>query len=335
LSEIVEQLADLTATRDRDLLDLALASALRQALGAQVGIVLWRVLAADDASHWYSRVRWPAGAAVPQADSVWTPPQQRPRLADWPSHRRCYETELPVALEAEGPGHGLLWPWRSEREAMGVLEFSSPQPLGDAEQRLLAGVLRIHANLLALLDHAERDTLTGLLNRKTYDEAFLRCASTRPQQAADMPCAVLAVLDIDHFKRVNDGFGHLIGDEVLLLMARLMRACFRQHDGLYRFGGEEFVVLMRCRHAGEAAAALERLRAAVQAYSFPQVGQITVSIGYTELVAGDTPAAAFERADKAVYFAKGAGRNQVRGFEALLAQGELQAAAKTGDVELF
>ena len=86
----------------------------------------------------------------------------------------------------------------------------------------------------------------------------------------------LAVIDIDHFKRVNDLSGHLIGDEVLLLLARQMRVNFRFHDQLYRFGGEEFVVLMRCTNHADALAALERFRHQIEIHAFPQVGPITV-----------------------------------------------------------
>ena len=162
------------------------------------------------------------------------------------------------------------------------------------------------------LDYSERDTLTGLLNRKTFDESFLKAVSELPRhKAAEVPAedeqgqdrrhaAVhprywIGVIDIDHFKSINDRFGHLIGDEVLLLLSRLMRSSFRFNDLLYRFGGEEFVVLMRCDeeiHAGEA---FERLRVNTERYAFPQVGRITVSIGFTEVRGGDSPAAAFER----------------------------------------
>jgi GGDEF domain-containing protein len=78
-----------------------------------------------------------------------------------------------------------------------------------------------------------------------------------------------------------------------------------------------------------------RLRAATEGYAFPQVGRITVSIGFTDVRTGDNPSMAFERADKAVYWAKGHGRNQVAEHAALVARGELFEGQKTGDVELF
>ena len=80
-----------------------------------------------------------------------------------------------------------------------------------------------------------------------------------------------------------------------------MRGTFRCHDRRYRFGGEEFVVLLRCADDLNAAVAFERLRANVAQYAFPQVGQITVGVGYTAVNAQDTPSRAFERADRAVY----------------------------------
>ena len=192
--------------------------------------------------------------------------------------------------------------------------------------------------------------MTELLNRKTFDGAFLKATLQQtqiaPESAPDhqgdrrdlVPHATywLAMIDIDHFKRVNDTFGHLIGDEVLLLLARLMRSTFRFNDQLYRFGGEEFVVLMRCKGEAEAAGALERMRLNTEKFQFPQVGNITISTGFSEIKAGDTPSGAFERADKAVYYAKEHGRNQVRSYSTLVAHGELiEKAAIEGEMELF
>jgi diguanylate cyclase (GGDEF)-like protein len=134
---------------------------------------------------------------------------------------------------------------------------------------------------------------------------------------------------------VNDTYGHLIGDEVLLLLARIMRDSFRFHDQLYRFGGEEFVVLMRCRDEEDARQALERLRHNVQVYAFPQVGSITVSLGFSVLHPHDTPSAAFGRADKAVYHAKSHGRNQVVNYQNLVNSGAVQEQTEDMVVDLF
>ncbi len=94
-------------------------------------------------------------------------------------------------------------------------------------------------------------------------------------------------------------------------------------------------MLLRCGSDGDAMRAFERLRAATETYAFPQVGHITVSIGFTEVRSGDNSSMAFERADKAVYWAKAHGRNRVAEHAALVARGELLEGQKTGDVELF
>jgi PleD family two-component response regulator len=92
---------------------------------------------------------------------------------------------------------------------------------------------------------------------------------------------------------------------------------------------------MRCHGPESAALAFERLRRNTERFAFPQVERITVSVGFTEVKPGDTPGGAFERADKAVYYAKAHGRNQVHYHEALVARGELESASKVSDVELF
>jgi len=256
-----------------------------------------------------------------------------------------------------------LFPLATEREVVGVLEVASGEKLKSSAQRMVGSILRIYHNFQGLLDYSERDTLTGLLNRKTFDESFLKAVGELSQhgtapaaqdgqfqdsQFADdgrrhahhhpepeRPRYWLGVIDIDHFKSVNDRFGHLIGDEVLLLLSRLMRNSFRFHDLLYRFGGEEFVVLMRCEDEEDASHAFERLRHNCEHYLFPQVGRITVSVGFTEVRVDDAPAGAFERADRAVYHAKAHGRNQVRSHSRLVAAGQMQEQAQLSAMELF
>ncbi|HKW83092.1 MAG TPA: diguanylate cyclase, partial [Burkholderiaceae bacterium] len=100
-------------------------------------------------------------------------------------------------------------------------------------------------------------------------------------------------------------------------------------------GGEEFVVLMRCAGADAAGHAFERLRKNTEAFVFPQVGRLTVSIGFTKIAAGDSPSSALERADRAVYHAKAKGRNQVCSHSDLIASGQLAAGENVGEIELF
>jgi diguanylate cyclase (GGDEF)-like protein len=121
-----------------------------------------------------------------------------------------------------------------------------------------------------------------------------------------------------------------------VLLARIMRQSFRHSDRLYRFGGEEFVVLLRCASESDARAVFERFRINVESYAFPQVGRATISLGFTEVKLHDTPNGAFSRADQAVYQAKHQGRNQVICFEAEVRSGSLKSEDQhLGDMELF
>ncbi|MBL0730177.1 GGDEF domain-containing protein [Piscinibacter sp. HJYY11] len=342
MSELVDHLAELTGFRDRDILDVTLVGALRDLLRPRV-VTIYRAVGDAGNERWITRARLGENDAVATADPVWAEIESLPPLGLYPERLQAMKGQATVVTV---PGrHSLsLFPVSTDREVVGVMEIETLDPLSDESRRLVGSILRIYRNFQALLDYSERDTLTGLLNRKTFDESFLKATNepTGIPMAADgrrLPTAShrhwLGVIDIDHFKSVNDNYGHLIGDEVLLLLSRLMRSSFRFHDRLYRFGGEEFVVLMRCANEQDAALALERMRSNTASYPFPQVGQITISIGFTEVKPGDTPSAAFERADKAVYFAKSHGRNQVQSHAELVARGDLEDESKIGDVELF
>ena len=347
MSRVVEHLAELTGYRDRDVLDVSLVGALRDMLHP-TSVAIYRNVGDTGAQqHWLTRARLGPGDTTATADPLWSELVSLPLLASDPDRHACLLRQETITVAAVGGRAARAYfPLASDREAVGVLEVATPKALGAAERKLVSSVLRIYRNFQGLLDYSERDTLTGLLNRKTFDDSFLRIAAhstpapsslagPEPRRPPSTGTSWLGLIDIDHFKRVNDSYGHLIGDEVLLLLSRLMRSSFRFHDHLYRFGGEEFVVLMRCGSAEDASIAMERLRSNVESYVFPRVGRITVSVGFTELRTGDTPSAAFERADKAVYFAKENGRNQVRHHADLIAQGKFEDASRVSDVELF
>ncbi|MDP2368653.1 GGDEF domain-containing protein, partial [Rhodoferax sp.] len=343
MPELVDNLADLTSQKDRDALELALVGTIKDLL-APLSVAIYRGVGDRDNQRWLTCARLGAGEVIPSMDSAWANIDTLPKLAEFPLRLQAIATQL-VSEQASQPNR-TVFPLAWNLDAPGVLEIETQTTLTEESRRLVTGVLRLYRNFQSLLDYGERDTLTELLNRKTFDGAFLK-ATIEQNRATSTDLGErrhetvsssywLAMIDIDHFKRVNDTYGHLIGDEVLLLLARLMRACFRFHDQLYRFGGEEFVVLMRCNGEAEAALALERLRTSTAGHLFPQVGHITISVGFTEVRPGDTPSGAFERADKAVYHAKAHGRDQVCSHSALVAQGKLaEQVANVGDVELF
>jgi diguanylate cyclase (GGDEF)-like protein len=236
-----------------------------------------------------------------------------------------------------------LFPLLVNAQPVAVLELHGPRLLGDITGRTVEGVLQLYGNFLALLDYGERDALTGLLNRKTFDAAVMQALLEQPGASTrcDDPlpsCAAqhwLAIMDIDHFKRVNDTYGHLIGDEVLLLLVQIMRTCFRSSDRLFRFGGEEFVALLSAPDESGAGTALQRLRAAVERFDFPQIGHVTLSIGFTVLRDTDTPADAVDRADRALYLAKSSGRNCVVGPAGMAEAGMPEEPLHRGEVALF
>jgi diguanylate cyclase (GGDEF)-like protein len=272
-----------------------------------------------------------------------------PLLDSLPGVRDCFCAGAPLWIEAEhGHGRRHFLPVTSEKEIIGVLEIER-SVLSEAQLQIADGMLTIYRNHLALLDYSEHDELTGLLNRKTFESVFAKRAGERRVGSLDENVHIigrrtlrprakpwLAVLDIDHFKRVNDTFGHVFGDEVLLLLAGLMRTTFRSEDALFRFGGEEFAVLLAATDESGAQTALERFRHAVEVHPFPQVGSVTVSLGYCEVLEKEDAMSTFERADAALYFAKQHGRNQVQNYEALVSSGELAPKTKlTRDIELF
>ena len=158
-----------------------------------------------------------------------------------------------------------------------------------------------------LADLARRDALTGLGNRLRLDEDLgqlhFRCARYGWQYS-------LAVCDIDHFKRHNDEFGHLAGDDVLRQVAAALQATARRGDGVYRYGGEEFVVVLPGQDLERARAAAERLRAVVETAT-----PVTMSVGVAASApeGDEDPAAVLARADAALYAAKQAGRNAIAG----------------------
>ena len=199
----------------------------------------------------------------------------------------------------------------------------------------ISSLARMYAHQVELLDYSELDSLTRLLNRKTFEETFDRLLTAesselpdggledRRDSLADDTPAWLCVIDIDHFKRINDSFGHLFGDEVLLRMGDLMRKTFRGGDRLFRFGGEEFVVILNAANRSLAAIGFDRFRHDVENHEFPQVGKVTCSIGFTGVSHTDVPTDVVGRADEALYFAKEHGRNQVSCYEVLVAEGAI------------
>ena len=261
----------------------------------------------------------------PVIDVLPVPASADPDLADAIA-RRCV---LCTAGEAR-----LLLPLCAGDEVRHLLELERPH--GASPGRALAlELIPLIAAYYDLLAEAEIDPLTRLANRRLF---YSQVGAGMTRRAPGSRKRYLALADIDDFKQVNDRFGHLYGDEILIHFARLMRETFRAGDLLYRFGGEEFLIVYAVDRDQERYLALERFRAAVERYEFPRIGRVTASVGFTALEGALVPATTFvDRADNAVYFAKRNGRNRVCEYEDLVARGALRVPQPEsgGEATLF
>jgi len=350
ISKLLESFARTTAQRDRDQIDLSVARLLHDYLEAS-RVVVYRLVEdggprqADDGSSRRVQQRILIDRYGREYGLQPRPLNELPRLLDHPHWYECDMTLDVVHYQPESGSDamiGTVFPLPGEQRAVGLIEIElGPQrnSLQPRDVRLINGVLRLLSNHLAVLDYGQRDTLTGLLNRRTFDQTFDKIVERNRILARDSgvvaPCW-FAIADIDRFKSINDRYGHLFGDDVLLLVARLMRQAFRGADQLFRFGGEEFVVVLETVQRENAEAALERFRRRVAEHLFPQVGQVTISIGYTQIGGSDPAVNCFDRADAALYYAKEHGRNQLRCYETLIANGELEKRDESlANIELF
>jgi diguanylate cyclase (GGDEF)-like protein len=239
-----------------------------------------------------------------------------------------------LSEDTAGGRRRVLVPLTAADEVRYVVELSgcTDDGAGGALADPLIEVLGAYYDLLV---DAETDTLTRLANRRIFYSQVGALLSHGPSASHRR---FIAVADIDHFKQVNDRFGHLYGDEILIHFARLMRETFRAGDLLYRFGGEEFVIVFGVPRHEDRCIGLERFRAAVERHEFPSVGRVTASIGFAAIEGAPVPATTLiDRADNAVYYAKRNGRNRVCEYEALVAEGVLEAAVPTagGEATLF
>ncbi|SDU14997.1 GGDEF domain-containing protein [Halopseudomonas salegens] len=201
---------------------------------------------------------------------------------------------------------------------LGELRFSRSKRFSEAQ---LKGLESLLGSLLyplrnALLYHeaiacALNDPLTGCGNRLALDQALDREIKHAIRKRTDLS---MMVIDIDHFKTINDTYGHAFGDEALKAMVSACEGCLRAVDGLFRLGGEEFVVLLSDTSLVDARMVAERIRNAIAEMQFQLDGQpipLTVSIGVARRRNDESQQALYERCDQQMYKAKRGGRNQV------------------------
>lgn len=226
-------------------------------------------------------------------------------------------SDLRLQFGARGH-HSISYSLSHEGEQLGELVFRRNQRFSEQEQgnleSLLSTLLFPMRNALlyrAATQSALRDPLTDTGNRIAMDQTLER--EIEMSRRHSQPLSLL-MLDIDHFKHINDTYGHSAGDEVLKAVAASIKNQLRNVDMVFRFGGEEFMILLSNTSREAAAMVGERLRFAAQAQDYEAEGkmiELTVSIGCSTLLPGESAESLLRRADSALYVAKREGRNRL------------------------
>lgn len=238
----------------------------------------------------------------------------------------CFESGKPLTIKGEDESELNFYPLKNATNRT-VAVIAIKANINDLQlKQTIDMLLQIHQNFAGLIVDNEHDTLTGLLNRKTFEAKVDKIiqkmlSSTKRQDDQKNTKHYLALFDVDHFKKINDEYGHLVGDDVLRELSQLMKDTFRDKDTLFRYGGEEFVGVFECAKPQNIIQLLDRFRAKVSQFNFTGVGKVTISIGYTEVFSYDNSAQVVSRADQALYYAKQNGRNTTQQFEVLIANG--------------
>lgn len=229
--------------------------------------------------------------------------------------------------------HDIIPISRGHDESAKLVIVGRKDPL---DVHLLKDVLEVYANQYHHLTRGSSDLLTGLYNRRVFDEHMDRLFGSKRSGRQTNVSRAFAIMDVDYFKKINDGFGHLYGDEILILLSNMMRDSFRPDDWLFRYGGEEFIVVLNNIDPKIAKASLERFRQKVEERKFPQVGHVTVSIGVTDVNYDFGRTLVLTQADRALYFAKNNGRNRVDYYPELISDGKLEPGEEFGgDLEML
>lgn len=346
-NKVLQSIIEMTRQRDLDSLEYSLVATLVE-LVPVARIALYKLIEGGRPGKVEEIVRLDAKTGrAGEAQYTW---DDEARVVDTGPHlAECLRTARPMDYEDETGLKHFLIPVSSDEQLFGVLSLGARQDLSPFLS-LLDGIVKIYGNNLAILNESERDKLTGLLNRRTFDDKLTRLLKLQSGKKSKYSAkrggderrklepgsfAWLVILDIDNFKQVNDTYGHVFGDEVILLLSQKMRTCFRNSDLLFRFGGEEFVIILEPTTLEMATRVLERFRKAVSEHEFPGLGRITISIGFARISGGDHPPAVLDNADKALYYAKEHGRNRIDNYETLLAEGKLLERDNSGPVDLF
>ena len=323
LKSVLENIISLTSERDSNAIELALAQTLFK-LAAPESMTMYRASTIDN-------IKYANTLIGKQQENENIPADILDAL------KECLESCKTTYTQRQEKELTLFPLLNAKKQPIAVILIEALPDSHDHALTLM--ILKIYHNFVALMNENERDTLTGLLNRKTFDLKINTIISglqdSLHRRQGEHTQSYLAIFDIDHFKNVNDTYGHLMGDEVLLLFSRILEKTFRDQDLLFRFGGEEFVGVFQCPSDEVMHTVLNRFRENIEKFNFPQVGKVTVSSGYTKIDAYDLSSSIIDRADTSLYHAKNNGRNQVCQHEQLVSTGMLEHSDNTGEIELF
>lgn len=326
---LLRYLEAMTSHRDTSLLDTSVLTSLRDLL--QVSDIRLYDLARRGNDTLYALTTWCDGEGIHSCHNQLADEDYR-SVSCHPQIAACAGSADPLLTnDEENEPHQFL-PIHVDGQTIGCCEIHYSSVPSRHKRDLAQGILGLYRNYLTLLEDSQTDTLTGLPNRKTFERHLARMlirgdvhrrnpAAERRQRGGEENW--LVIIDLDHFKQINDRFGHLYGDEVLVLLADLMRKTFRRHDHIFRFGGDEFVVLLRQVNYDNARNTLERLRRRIASHSLPEIGPLSATCGFASIRPDDTPVTVLGNADDALYYAKEHGRDQIRCFQKLVEEGLL------------
>ncbi len=338
MSTFIEHIVKLTNHRDRDLLELTLSKALIDLLPLE-RIVIARVMREEGVSRWLEVARLDSKGGGRVIDPQRVDFQTLVKLEDASDRFTCLQSRSLVEVAwagPDGPRITLLPLFSDSRlEDSGVLEMHSAAALSPDSLILVDALRQIYRNMYSLLEYSDRDPLTGLLNRKSLDDAFYSAvledldgtgpsmgSATEQERRHRVPANYwLGSASVDNYDLISDKHGADAAQDVLQRVARIMSGTFRTYDLLYHFGAEKFGVLMHCPDEALVLSAFERFRANVEATKFSQVGRVTVSSGFTTVRADDSPASALDNTERAVDFARRGGGNKACSFDGLVRRG--------------
>ncbi len=330
MKSLVEYLVQITNHRDRDFLEYTFASAVINLLPIR-SVLIAQVMREAGEQYWFDVVSLDAGGGGKVADPLRLDYSSMKPLKSAPNRLKCLLARDKIEVDTTGQnGPRVTYiPLISELspEMKGVLEIHSMAPLRDVDLIAIGQLHHVYCNIYKLLAYSDRDALTGMLNRKSLDNAFFsavldeldgdetddRAAIVQDEERRHRvpPNYWLGKVVIDGFSSLNDFHGPLVMEQITVLVARIMSNTFRTHDRLYRLSGDQFVALFHCPEEPLALRAFERMRINVEKLKFSQVGAMTISAGFTRILMEDSPVTALQRTEDAINLAQKNGGNRV------------------------